>query len=229
MKHEHGSAIATVVSEQVLELEASGTTQERSALLRRLVPAASEVWVDDPEPEIEEVLADLQFSASRDLYKLGRQLPVGEGFELDTRAFLPGKDDEAWLRVNNAAFAWHREQGGWTQADLDARMAEDWFDPKGFLLHERGGQLAGFCWTKIHRHEMPPVGEIYVIAADQAFHGVGLGRRLTLAGLDHIASQGIKQAILYVDADNAPAVRLYDTLGFERLVTRRLHLPTRSD
>ena len=99
---------------------------------------------------------------------------------------------------------------------LRQRQREPWFDPSGFLLHERDGRLAAFCWTKLHdapRLEAV-VGEIYVIAVDPDFHGLGLGRQLTIAGLDVIARRGVTTGMLYVDAANDTAVGMYERLGF---------------
>lgn len=151
----------------------------------------------------------------RELYRMQCDLPIAEPWSLDVRAFRVGVDEDAWLTVNNRAFDWHPEQSNMTLDALLEREAEPWFDPEGFLLHERDGCIAGFCWTKVHEDERPPLGEIYVIGVDPDFHGQGLGRPLVLAGLDHLAGMGLRDGLLYTEADNAPALRIYRSIGFE--------------
>jgi mycothiol synthase len=137
-------------------------------------------------------------------------------------------DDEAWLALNAAAFADHPEQGSWTLRDLHARMAEDWFDPNGFLLAEaEDGELVGFHWTKVHggdRHEHEQsqehghgheaIGEVYVVGVAPSQQGRGLGRALTVAGLRYLRGRGLDQAMLYVEGDNEAARAVYRGLGF---------------
>lgn len=143
----------------------------------------------------------------------GLKLPdpaVPEG--VSVRAFVPGADDAAWLEVNAAAFAHHPEQGSLTQRDLDDRKAQPWFDPAGFFLAERAGRLVGFHWTKVHAEEQ--LGEVYVLGVRPGEQGGGLGKALTTIGLRHLAAQELPTAMLYVDADNAAAVAVYERLGF---------------
>lgn len=136
------------------------------------------------------------------------RLPEG----VSVRTFVPGQDDAAWLAVNAAAFAHHPEQGSLTQRDLDDRKAEPWFDPAGFFLAERDGELIGFHWTKVHAEER--LGEVYVLGIRPDTQGGGLGKALTTIGLRHLEGQGLPTAMLYVDADNKAAVAVYERLGF---------------
>ena len=184
------------------------------------------VWVRAPSAEDDAVAAAAGLVAGRDLYELRVPLPLDDP-ALTTRPFEVGRDEEAWLAVNNRAFSWHPEQGGWTPEILAEHLAEPWFDPAGFLLHERDGRLAGFCWTKVHADHEPPLGEIYVIAVDPDFAGTGLGRDLTLAGLHWLhGERGLRTGMLYVDASNERAVRLYEQLGFTRHHTDRAYAGT---
>lgn len=180
--------------------------------------APQRLWAFYADEHSERLAQALGMSAQREIRQLRCQLPLAReasSAELATRPFVVGQDEDAWLEVNSRAFAWHPEQGHMTLADLRAREQEPWFDPEGFRLHERGGELAGFCWTKVHGDAEPPLGEIYVIGVDPDLHGGGLGRGLTVAGLDHLARAGLTVGMLYVEATNEPALRLYETLGFE--------------
>jgi mycothiol synthase len=195
-----------------------GTTLLGAALdeVRRLGGGHVHLWVPKPTDETDAMAGASGLGRGRDLYQMRRPLPVDDDHPpVATRPFEPGTDEAAWLKVNNRAFASHPEQGDWNLDTLLEREAESWFDPRGFLLHERDGRLAASCWTKVHRDEAPPLGEIYVISVDPDFQGLGLGRALVLAGLDHLARRGLKVGMLYVDAANVTAVALYRALGFE--------------
>ncbi|MGO4429794.1 mycothiol synthase, partial [Streptomyces sp. MCAF7] len=142
-------------------------------------------------------------------------LPEG----VTVRTFRPGEDEAAWLAANAAAFAHHPEQGSLTLRDLEDRMGEPWFDPEGFFLAERGGEIVGFHWTKVHVQER--LGEVYVVGVRPEAQGGGLGRSLTAIGLRHLAGRGLPTAMLYVDADNYPAVAVYGRQGFTTYETDR--------
>lgn len=139
--------------------------------------------------------------------------------DVRVRRFREEADDDALIRINNAAFADHPEQGQWTHAELGVRRAADWYDPADILLAWRGQEPVGFHWTKRHppgQRELPgadPLGEVYILAVEPAHQGGGLGRGLLRAGLRHLQGHGCAHAVLFVDADE-PAVRLYTSEGF---------------
>ena len=195
------------------------------------------LWAHGDHPSANALAMTLGFERARVLWQMRRSLfaPLPEPRLPDgviLRPFRPGDDDEAWLAVNKRAFADHPDQGKWQLDDLHIRMNEPWFDPAGFLLAERDGELLGFHWTKVHgevhTHPLPsgrdphhhePIGEVYILGVDPAAGGQGLGAALTVAGLRHLRSQQLDQAMLYVDESNTTAVRLYLKLGFVRWST----------
>jgi mycothiol synthase len=147
------------------------------------------------------------------------EVRLPEGVRL--RAFRPGRDEAALVGVNRRAFAWHPEQGAWTEADVLAREAEAWFDAAGVLIAERDGELIGFHWTKVHpaAGSRPATGEVYVLAVDPAAQGGGLGRALTVAGLRYLRDRGMIDIGLYTESDNSPAVHTYAKLGFQQVTS----------
>jgi len=155
---------------------------------------------------------------------LGEIQPVTSKYPI--RTFIPGLDNQAFLALNNKVFADYPDQGGWSEDDLKVRVNESWFDDKGFFVAEDSGELIGFCWTKIHGahthshsggdddHGHEALGEIYVLAVNPDYKGQGVGRDLTITGLNYLKYQGLNNVMLYVGVENKPAFKLYKSLGF---------------
>ena len=138
------------------------------------------------------------------------------------RNYEPGRDEDAWLEQNNAAFADHPEQGAWLRSDLDERASEPWFDPSGFLLLEIDGRLAASCWTKVHELHPDRFGEIYIISVHPDFQGRNLGRVMVTQSLDVLRKKGVSTAMLFVEQSNVGALKLYESLGFKVVRDDRL-------
>lgn len=188
----------------------------RLASLATSAPGALTAWAHGGHPAAERLARRLGFHAARELWVMRRPavvpLPAAEPpADVLIRDFAAA-DAAALLEVNAAAFAHHPEQGALDAAGLAERMAEPWFDPAGLLLAVDGaGDLLGFHWTKQHD---AATGEVYVVGVSPRAQGRGLGRVLTVAGLQHLASRGVDEVILYVESDNEQALRLYLDLGF---------------
>lgn len=187
------------------------------------------LWAHGDLPAATRLAAAAGFVRSRALWQMRRSLQtligkpqLADGISI--RTFRIGADEDAWVALNHRAFSRHPEQGAWTREDLDLREREPWFDPDGFFLAERAGQLVGFHWTKIHGgrerpgdgdgHAHEAIGEVYVVGVDPAERGSGLGRALTLVGLGYLRGRGLAQVMLYVDETNTAAIGLYESLGF---------------
>lgn len=207
-----------------------------NALLAAAPGAHGRVWGHGQHPHAERLAEKFGFDRVRTLLQMRRSLyapvpsPVFPG-DVSVRTFRVDTDEKAWLAVNAAAFRWHPEQGDMTLDDLRQREAEPWFDPYGFFLAERGGELIGFHWTKVHANDGEsweasrsesedtsgnPIGEVYAVGVVPEAQGSGLGRALTVTGMQYLRGLGLSQVLLYVEETNAAAVRLYESLGFTR-------------
>ena len=195
------------------------------------------LWAHGENSAAMALATSMGFTRMRSLVQMRRSLfaPLPEPElppHITVRTFEANKDEMSWLAVNQAAFAHHPEQGAWDLRALTTRMSESWFDPEGFFVaFDETDRMVGFHWTKVHgglishehqdeaphahhAHGHDPIGEIYVIGVRPEVAGQGLGRALALIGLRYLRSLGLPEAMLYVEADNQQARRLYASLGF---------------
>lgn len=187
------------------------------------------LWAYGALPASEAIARQREIAPSRSLLQLevslgnppSTRLPAGYCI----RTFDSAKDSAAWLQLHNAVFADHPENGTWSADDLAMRLRQPWFDAGDFLLAERDGRIVGFNWLK-RVPEAPadePEGEIYIIGVGDSERGRGLGRALAILGLHHLRAEGMKTCTLFVEADNAPALKLYWSLGFQTRHTHRCY------
>ena len=188
-------------------------------LLQQLIMESSSplrVWAMGDTPAARALATAVGMARQRELLIMERRLDgelpepvVPAGVQI--RTFVPGQDDQQWLRVNAAAFADHPEQAMIDLDDLEDRMAEPWFDPMGFFVATRDGTMIGFHWTKQHQDQL---GEVYVLGIAPSEARRGLGKALLLTGLRWLQQQGNSRVKLYVEADHQAAIELYLTYGF---------------
>ena len=180
-------------------------------------------WAHGTLPSARALADTLEFRTARELIQMHRPLrDIPEYIvpqSISVRTYSGTEDNTELLRVNNAAFSWHPEQGGWTDYDVAGRIGEPWFDPEGLFLavDEATGVLLGFHWTKVHGHQAEQaIGEVYVVGVDPVAQGRGLGRLLTVIGIEHLARRLGRDStvMLYVESENVAAIRTYEGLGF---------------
>lgn len=179
----------------------------------------AQVWAHGPHPGAAALARGRGLAVVRELWMMTAPPPTEVAAPVIPRdvvvtTFEAARDAEDWLAVNARAFANHPEQGRTSRADLDARIAEPWFDPRGFWLARSAvdGALLGSMWTKVSEG----IGEIYVLGIDPEAQGRGLGGLLTAVAMAYFAEQDLNAIELYVEGDNAPAIRTYQRAGFIR-------------
>ena len=105
---------------------------QRVAIARALANRPRLLLADEPTGELDQAtgaqIAGLLDRVNAD----GTALVIVTHDPVDAatiRTYSGLQDDAELLRVNNAAFSWHPEQGGWTETEIAERRAEPWFDP----------------------------------------------------------------------------------------------------
>lgn len=144
------------------------------------------------------------------------------------RSFTTG-DEDGWRRVNNAAFDWHPEQGSQTAEDFAEVIEAPDFEPDSVILAIRDDQVIGFHQTKLTDFGAEGrLGEVYVVGVDPSIHAKGVGKALTIEGMRRMVTAGATAIELYVESDNAPALGLYERLGFHVAVAHVSYAPVSS-
>ena len=137
-----------------------------------------------------------------------------DGFTI--RSFQPG-DAPALTEVQNAAFT-----GSWgfspnTVEEIEYRSSMSNTSYPGILFLLNGEKVAGYCWTFLAPASGKTRGIIGMIGVAPDYRGRGVSKPILLAGMEYLKSVGVADIGLHVDGDNTPAIRLYLSVGFEKV------------
>ena len=134
-------------------------------------------------------------------------------------------DDEAFVRIKNAAFM--TENGGgraWTAADFQKEYLDSpYFKPERVLFAVYNGEPVGTttAWTAMNRGK--EVGLIHWVAVVPQHRKKGLGWVLNVRAVHKLKELGYGEAILNTSETLESAVRLYHRLGFEVVLRRAVY------
>lgn len=122
------------------------------------------------------------------------------------RAAHPG-DLEALVKLENVCFDTDR---------LSRRRFRHWLttEHRALLVAEQDGRVAGYILVIYHLGTR--LARVYSLAVDPRRRGLGIAKKLLAAGEQAAHDSGRLYLRLEVSVDNAPAIGLYESLGFQR-------------
>jgi [ribosomal protein S18]-alanine N-acetyltransferase len=131
----------------------------------------------------------------------------------------------------------------WWDVEPVVELERELFSHDPWSAEQMWGELAhvpSTRWYAVHEDEVgidgyvglfavPPEGDVATIGVAPRSQGRGLGRRLLEALTAEAVRRGCTQLFLEVRVDNAPAIALYESAGFERQGRRRDYYGPGSD
>jgi mycothiol synthase len=202
---------------------------------RELKVKLMHISVNQDNNQAQTLLSKLDFRVVRCFLEMALELDriVGKNKakgDLSLRPMQPG-EEEILTQLQNRAFAGQWGYNPNTVAEMDYSLRVCGGSAKDVVLVFYGEKPAGYCWTKLDCEPAPGSarkGYIFMIGADPAHRGKGIGRLALMAGLSQLKSEGVQTVELTVDSQNNVACRLYHSVGF-RVLTSNLYYEKRLD
>lgn len=144
--------------------------------------------------------------------------PLPDGFSLRSS----GGPEDARLRsvASHAAFGSRKPFEEYWPRTLRFMQSPVYVPEYEIFVMAPNGQVAAYCiiWTD----EVSKMGHFEPVGTHPDFQRRGLGKSLLFEGLRRLKSEGMNEADVCTNHDNAAAIRLYESVGFQlnkRLLT----------
>lgn len=221
----HEEPIRRMILEPKVVPQVEGSSSEKELILRALSkaeehgPGVIHVCVPIPSP-VASFLTGLGFTFARSyddmVWDRKELLPVQlpDGFMV--RSFKPG-DAPLLTEAQNSAFAmsWGFCPNTVDQIEYRTSMVNTSHQGISFLMD--GESTAGYCWTCTVPVNGAIRGMIGMIGVVPDYQGKGISRSILVAGMESLRAQNVADIGLQVDSTNTPGVRLYTSVGFQKV------------
>ena len=174
----------------------------------------------DNEVELEKLVEQLGWTKVRKYLKLKlvselkpMDAVIPNGFSLRTMLGLDEVPEVTYLQ--NTVFNEHFGYSANTEEEIQAHLLSPGASVDDIvMIHDSYEQLVAYCWTQIHDRDGSSVGRIGMTGVLPSARKKGLGRAIAEAGYNHLLKQNVSSMELDVDSENAPAIRVYSSIGF---------------
>ena len=139
---------------------------------------------------------------------------IPEAYSL--RSFRKG-DAATLTQLQNAAFTSSWGFAPNTVEQIEHRSARSNTSHSAILLLYHGDRAAGYCLTAIVPDRGKPKGIIGMIGVSPDYRGKGISKPILTASMEYLQSAGVAEIGLEVDGSNTPAIRLYHSVGLEKV------------
>jgi mycothiol synthase len=138
--------------------------------------------------------------------------PLPEGFHLRSSR---GEEDARLRSVASyAAFRSSKPFEEYWLRTLHFMQSPVYIPEHELFVVSPSGEIAAFCiiWTD----ELNKVGHFEPVGTHPDFQRMGLGKSLLMEGLRRLKSEGMNEADVCTNYDNLAAIRLYESVGFQK-------------
>jgi mycothiol synthase len=190
---------------------------------RKLRARVAHVNISSAELATAELLSNLGFNPIRRFYELRldlSQMSLEAANQVNSvYPHLEPGEEERLAQIQNHCFT-----GTWGYNPNTAEEITWWMSfrgnsPEDVILAWDESKLIGYCWTGTNCGDDLSTGKskgrIYMLGVDPDYRNRGIGRKLLLSGLSYLKNKGREIIDIAVDSENAVALRLYHSLGFE--------------
>jgi hypothetical protein len=150
------------------------------------------------------------------------QIPAAEASAVEPTANVPPTDPTVIVRPargEDISAAVMLEQACFSAYSISKRQLQYLRQSPNaiFIVAQCESRVIGTGIALLRRHKRGLSGRIYSLSVASEHRGRKVGRALMRRMIDDLASRGVRRIYLEVERSNAPAVALYEKIGFQRI------------